>query len=78
MQELGQVDDKKAAALAGVASMADDDGERQGSRRIAGGRQEVRADGLFQAAMCAMHHHPELKAFATRLRAAGKEHKVDA
>ena len=75
MCELGQVDDRKAAALAGVAPMADDSGKRQGSRRIAGGRQEVRAV-LFQAAMCAMHHHPELKAFAARLRAAGKKHKV--
>ncbi|MEG4642050.1 hypothetical protein ACDP63_20955 [Paracoccus sp. P2] len=31
---------------------------------------------LFQAALVAAHHNPILKAFAQRLRDAGKPHKV--
>jgi transposase len=31
---------------------------------------------MFQAALVASHHNPDLKPFADRLRAAGKPHKV--
>jgi transposase len=31
---------------------------------------------MFQAALVASHHNPELKPFADRLRAAAKPHKV--
>ena len=31
---------------------------------------------MFQAALVAAHHNPSLKAFADRLRKAGKPHKV--
>ena len=31
---------------------------------------------MFQAALVASHHNPVLKAFADRLRDAGKPHKV--
>lgn len=47
----------------------------RGKRAIAGGRRALR-HVLFQAALVASHHNPTLKAFADRLRRAGKPHKV--
>ena len=73
--ELGRLTNKQAAALVGLAPMADDSGQRRGPRRVAGGRGLVRAV-LFMAAHAARRHNPVLKAFAERLAAAGKKPKV--
>ena len=74
MPELGQMSAREAAALAGLAPMADDSGKHHGERHIAGGRREVRAV-LFEAALTAMRCNPEIAAFVARLRAEGKKHK---
>jgi transposase len=75
MPELGRLTNKQAAALVGLAPMADDSGGRRGRRRVAGGRGVVRAV-LYMAAQAARRHNPVLRAFAERLAAAGKRPKV--
>jgi transposase len=76
MPELGQVSNKAAAALLGVAPYDDDSGKRRGERQIKGGRRKVR--NLFYMAClgAATRHNPVLKAFYRRLLANGKEKKV--
>ena len=76
MPELGQVSNKVAAALLGVAPYDDDSGKRRGERHIKGGRRKVR--NLFYMAClgAATRHNPVLKAFYRRLIAKGKEPKV--
>ena len=76
MPELGQVSNKVAAALLGVAPYDDDSGKRRGERQIKGGRRKVR--NLFYMAClgAATQHNPVLKAFYYRLLAKGKEKKV--
>ena len=75
LPELGAVTNKQAAALVGVAPLDDDSGKRRGYRRVAGGRADVRAV-LYMAALTARRRNPPLKAFADRLKAAGKPAKV--
>ena len=73
MPELGQVSNKIAAALLGVAPYDDDSGKRRGERHIKGGRRRLR--NLFYMAClgAATRHNPVLKAFYRRLVAKGKE-----
>lgn len=75
MPELGAISGEQAAALTGLAPIAHDSGVLRGKRAIAGGRRALR-HVMFQAALVAAHHNPTLKAFAQRLRKAGKPHKV--
>lgn len=75
LPELGTVTGKQAAALVGLAPLDDDSGKRRGYRRVAGGRADVRAV-LYMAALSARQHNPFLRAFAERLKAAGKPAKV--
>ena len=75
MPELGQMTDEQAAALTGLAPIADDSGSLSGKRAIAGGKRSLR-HVMFQAALVASNHNPVLSAFAIRLRAACKPHKV--
>ena len=76
MPELGQVDNKVAAALLGVAPYDDDSGKRRGERQIKGGRRRVR-NLFYMACMgAATQHNPVLKAFYDRLIAKGKLKKV--
>jgi transposase len=76
MPELGQISNKSAAALLGVAPYDDDSGKRRGERQIKGGRRKVR--NLFYMAClgAATRHNPLLKAFYRRLIAKGKQPKV--
>ena len=76
MPELGQVSNKVAASLLGVAPYDDDSGKRRGERQIKGGRRRIR--NLFYMAClgAATRHNPVLKAFYRRLIAKGKEPKV--
>jgi transposase len=76
MPELGQVNNKVAAALLGAAPYDDDSGRRRGERHIKGGRRKIR--NLFYMAClgAATRHNPVLKAFYRRLIANGKKPKV--
>jgi len=75
MPELGAIDGKQAAMLAGVAPIADDSGRHRGYRAIRGGRSLPRK-ALYMAALSASRHNPALSAFAERLKAKGKKPKV--
>lgn len=75
LPELGTMDRKQIAALVGVAPLNQDSGSTSRPRRVWGGRAHVRA-ALYMAALVAARHNPVLKAFYTRLRAAGKAAKV--
>jgi len=76
MPELGQADNKAAAALLGAAPYDDDSGKRRGERHIQGGRRRIR-NLFYMACMgAATRHNPVLKAFYQRLLAKGKKKKV--
>jgi transposase len=75
LPELGTLDRQQVAALAGVAPLNQDSGQRQGPRRIWGGRAPVRA-ALYMAAVTAIRCNPTIRALYTRLREAGKPAKV--
>lgn len=72
MPELGALDRKTSAALAGVAPHPYQSGKRDGYRRVRGGRVELRPV-LFMAALSACRHNPTLKAFYKRLLDNGKK-----
>lgn len=75
LPELGEEDDKRIAALVGVAPHAQDSGESSRPRHVRGGRIEVR-NVLYMAAVSASQHNPVLSVFYERLRAAGKPANV--
>lgn len=75
LPELGRIDHRRIAALAGLAPHACDSGLSRGKRRIWGGRADVRR-ALYLAAFIASRHDPVLKAFRTRLATAGKPTKL--
>src|SRR5699024_4071061 len=55
LPELGELDRRQIAALAGVAPYADDSGTKQGSRHCHGGRGPVRQAMYLAAMTCATH-----------------------
>lgn len=73
--ELGTLNRREIAALIGVAPLANDSGKHRGKRFIWGGRAEVRAV-LYMATVSAMRCNDTIKAFAERLKKAGKPPKV--
>jgi transposase len=75
LPELGTLDRKKIAALAGLAPFTHQSGQWRGKSFIGGGRTAVRT-ALFMGAMVAKKHNPVLKAFFDRLVAAGKPKMV--
>lgn len=75
MPELGCVDNRRAAKLAGLAPLNNDSGKQRGKRSIWGGRSLVRC-ALYMATLSAVRHNPVIKAFYDRLVAAGKPKKV--
>src|SRR4051812_29051598 len=75
LPELGTLDKKKIASLAGLAPYTRQSGQWKGKSMIGGGRKSVRC-ALFLAALVASRHNPVLKAFRDRLRAAGKPKMV--
>jgi transposase len=72
MPELGSLNRKTAAALAGLAPHPNQSGAKDGYRRTKGGRPQVKRT-LFMAALTAARHHPSLKDFYNRLIANGKK-----
>ena len=75
MPELGTLDPKQAAALAGVAPHPRQSGGRDAYRRTKGGRPEVKRV-LFMAAMVAAKFNPTLRPFYERLIAGGTKKLV--
>jgi transposase len=75
LPELGRLDRRAIASLAGLAPHACDSGVFRGKRRVWGGRAEVRRS-LYLAGFIASRYDPRLRAFRTRLEAAGKPPKV--
>lgn len=71
MPELGTLNCRTAAALAGVAPYNRDSGGQKGSRSVQGGRGAAR-NALYMATLTAMRYDRILKEFYLRLRAAGK------
>ena len=71
LPELGRLDRREIAALAGLAPWTQQSGKWKGKSFISGGRSKVRA-ALFMAALVASRFNPVLKAFRDRLVAAGK------
>jgi len=74
LPELGHLDRRAIAALAGLAPVARDSGKRTRSRAIAGGRPAIRRM-LYLAALQASLHHPRFKTFRARLQNNGKAPK---
>ena len=75
LPELGQIDRRSIAALAGLAPIARDSGRRSGPRSIGGGRPIVRTI-LYLAALQASRRSPAFIQFRERLQAAGKSVKA--
>jgi transposase len=75
LPELGRLDNKQIASLAGLAPYTRQSGQWKGRSMIGGGRKSVRSS-LFLAAMTAGRHNPVLKAFRQRLIDAGKPKMV--
>jgi transposase len=71
LPELGTLDGKRIASLAGLAPFTRQSGQWKGKAMIAGGRKSVRS-ALFLASLVACRHNPVLKAFRQRLVEAGK------
>lgn len=75
LPELGHLDRKQIAALAGLAPYNRDSGRYRGQRVIWGGRREVR-QALYMATLAAVRSNPPIRDFYQRLKAAGKPSKV--
>ena len=75
LPEWGTLDRRQIAALVGVAPFNRDSGTHRGRRLIWGGRAPVRSV-LYLAALSATRFNPVIRAFYTRLRAAGKVPQV--
>ena len=73
--ELGSLDRRKIASLAGVAPFTRQSGTWKGKSTIGGGRNSVRS-ALFIVSLVAVRWNPILKAFYQRLLAAGKPKMV--
>lgn len=75
LPELGALDNKAIASLAGVAPHIQQSGAQAGRAHIQGGRPCVRA-ALYMAALSAVRHDAGFKADYKAMRAAGKPAKV--
>lgn len=75
LPELGSLDRRQIAALAGLAPWTRQSGQWRGKSFISGGRPAVRT-ALFVAAMVAGRHNPVLSAFRQQLLDRGKAKKT--
>ena len=75
LPELGTLNRRQVAGLAGLAPHPRDSGQWHGRRTIGGGRSQVRRS-LYMAALVASRCNSQLKVFYQRLRSAGKPAKV--
>jgi transposase len=72
MPELGSLNRRQAAALAGLAPHPRQSGNSDAYRRTKGGRPEIKPF-LFMAALSAARHHPQLRPFFLKLTQNGKK-----
>jgi transposase len=75
LPELGTLNRRAIAKLAGLAPLNYDSGQLRGQRHIAGGRAPARRL-LYLAALSAVRYNHTFKTFYQKLRAAGKPPKV--
>lgn len=75
MPEIGQLDRKQVASLAGLAPFTRSSGTWVGQSFIKGGRKQLR-EALYMPALIASRFNPDLKTKYQTLRAAGKPAKV--
>ena len=75
LPELGRLNRKEIASLAGVAPHNRDSGRFRGKRSVWGGRAHVRS-ALYMATLVACRYNPVIRAFYRRLCGAGKPKKV--
>lgn len=75
LPELGKLNRRKIAALAGVAPLNRDSGTLRGKRTVWGGRAKLRAV-LYMASLVASRRNPVIADFYQRLLDAGKAKKV--
>lgn len=75
LPELGHIDRRRIAALAGLAPVPHDSGKRSGRRAIDGGRAIVRTI-LYLAALQASRRSAPFRVFRDRLQAKGKAVKA--
>ncbi|HEX5057543.1 MAG TPA: IS110 family transposase [Gammaproteobacteria bacterium] len=75
LPELGQLNPKQIASLAGGAPMNQDSGQYRGKRTIKGGRKHVRT-ALYMSAISAIQHNPVIAKHYRNLRTQGKHAKV--
>ncbi len=75
MPELGAIDNKCVASLAGLAPIARDSGQHSGKRFIRAGRAHLR-QALYMPALVAIRFNADMKAKYQTLVAAGKPPKV--
>lgn len=75
MPELGALDKRQAASLAGLAPVTRQSGTWSGRASIRGGRSQLR-QALYMPALVAARFNPDLKAKYDQLIAAGKPPKV--
>jgi transposase len=75
LPEIGTLERKQVASLAGLAPITRQSGQWQGKAFIGGGRKPLR-DALYMPALVAVRHNPDLKAKYDNMRTAGKPAKV--
>lgn len=75
MPELGSLENKQAASLAGLAPIARQSGQWKGKSYIRGGRANVR-QALYMPALVAARYNPDIKAKYQQIVAAGKPAKI--
>jgi len=77
LPELGQIGDRQASSLVGVAPFNDDSGPRKGRRATRGGRELIRRT-IYMPTLCAIRCNPIFNDFYNRLIKKGKPHHVAA
>lgn len=75
LPELGSLNRKQIASLAGLAPFNRDSGTMRGKRTVFGGRAVVRS-ALYMGTLSAIRYNPVIKVFYERLVQAGKPAKV--
>ncbi|MFJ2466921.1 transposase, partial [Pseudomonas sp. NPDC087615] len=75
LPELGELDRREVAALAGLAPYNDDSGNHNGKRQIYGGRARVR-HALYMSSWVVIRYQADFKVRYEALREKGKSAKV--
>ena len=75
MPELGLMNSKDVAALAGLAPYNNDSGKFRGKRRVRGGRKKVRR-ALYMSALSASRYNPKFVKLKAKMKSDGKSGKV--